>query len=114
MEGAHLHAVDPEHPKPGAHLAGGARGEGDGQGATRVVLARCRTMRDAVGDGPCLAGACARQDYDRPMQRLGHGALLVVEPLEGTRAVGHAAMLACRPDGDAIGRCGRSRDTVPP
>ena len=52
-------------PQARPHLAGGPRGEGDGQRAPRVVLPGGGTVGDAMGDGPGLAGAGAGE-HARP------------------------------------------------
>ena len=83
VEGAHLHAVDTQTAQPGAHLAGCARGEGDRQGAAGVVRPGGHAVRDAVGDGAGLPRARSGEYDDGTMERLGDGALFVVEAVEG-------------------------------
>ena len=79
----------PEPAQPGAHLAGGARGEGDREDLGRRVDARGHAVGDAVGDRAGLAGAGAGQHADRAAQRLGDLALLGVEGREQVGSVGH-------------------------
>jgi hypothetical protein len=82
MEGAGLHALDAEATQARTHLAGRAGGEGQREHPLRLLESGVDGIRDAVGDGPRLAGAGSREDAQRP--RRGHGdlALLGVEPGE--------------------------------
>ena len=82
VEGAGLHALGAEPAQPPAHLARRSRGEGDREHLGRLVDAGRHAVGDAVGDRPRLAGAGAGEHPDRAAQRLGHLALLGVEPLE--------------------------------
>ena len=82
VERAGLHAADAEVAQPGAHLAGGAGGEGDGEDALRLVDAGQHAVGDAVGDGPGLAGAGARQHAHRAAGVRRDLALLGVEGVE--------------------------------
>jgi hypothetical protein len=80
VEGARLHSVRAERREPRAHLRRRAGGERHGQHLPPGYLSGQRAVRDAVGDGPRLAGARASEDAHRP-GRGGHGgALLRVEP----------------------------------
>ena len=82
VEGARLHARGAELAQPGAHLAGGAGGEGDREDLGGLVDAGGDAVGDPVGDRPGLAGAGAREHPDRAAQRLGDLALLGVERVE--------------------------------
>ena len=87
VEGAHGDALDAQVVQAGAHLAGGARGEGDCQGAAWIMAPGVHAVGDAMGDGTGLAGAGAGQDRHRTVERLRGCALLVVEPIQRVRAV---------------------------
>ncbi len=89
VEGAGLHPRRAEEAQPAAHLAGGARGEGDGEHLGRRVDALRHAVGDAVGDRAGLAGARAGEHPDRAAQRLGDLALLGVEVREQIGGVGH-------------------------
>ena len=62
--------------------------------------ARQDPMSDAVGDGPRLASARAREDHHGSVERLRDGALLRIEPQEGVdvRRSGHRGMVTRHPD----------------
>ena len=80
---ADLNPIDSQSMQSGAHFSGRPRGERDRQGTARIVLTRSDGMRNAVGDGSRLAGACTREDGDRTMQCLSCGTLLIVESIQG-------------------------------
>ncbi|GAB2756213.1 hypothetical protein GCM10027039_13940 [Terrabacter koreensis] len=82
VERARLHALDAEPAQAGAHLAGGARGEGQREHSLRLLRARVDGIRDAVRDGAGLARARTGEDAERPGWGEGDLALLGVEPLE--------------------------------
>ena len=83
MKGAHLYAFDAQCIETRAHLAGGTRGEGDGERASGVVLAGAHRVRDAMGDRTGLASAGTSKDRHRTMDGLRSGALLFVKAIEG-------------------------------
>lgn len=104
VEGAHLHAVDAERAETLAHLARGARGEGDSQGAPGIVRSDAHGVRNAVGDRACLARAGPGPDDDGAVEGLGHRPLLGVEGLQG---VIHAGMVA---PGSDVGEADHPRE----
>ncbi|GAB3877409.1 hypothetical protein GCM10028802_17300 [Terrabacter terrigena] len=82
VERAGLHARDAEPAQTGAHLAGGARREGQREHALRLLGTRVDGIRDAVRDGAGLARARTREDAERAGRRECDLSLLGVEPLE--------------------------------
>ncbi|GAA2162379.1 hypothetical protein GCM10009826_32580 [Humibacillus xanthopallidus] len=97
VEGARLHALDTEPAQPRAHLAGGAGGEGEGEHPLRLLRTGVDGIRDAVRDGPRLAGAGASQDAERPGRRERDLTLLGVET--GQDVVGRGD---CAQDGSPL------------
>ncbi len=96
VEGAGLDAGHAEVAQAGAHLRGGARREGQGEGAVRVEDAGGDAVGDAVRDGAGLAGAGAGQDADGPVQGRGGPALLRVEAAEDLVGSAHAGRVLLR------------------
>ena len=65
VEGAGLDALHPETPQSGAHLTRRAGGEGQREHPLRLLRTGVDGIRDAVRDGPRLAGAGSREDAER-------------------------------------------------
>lgn len=82
VDGAGLRGAHAERGKPGAHFAGGARGEGDGERACRVVATLTHRVGDPVRDRPRLARPCPGKDNDRMLKHRGHASLFRVEGIE--------------------------------
>ena len=79
VEGPRLDPRGAELAQPTTHLTGRPSRERDGQDLGWHVDPARHAVRDAMGDGPRLAGPRPGQDPHRTAQRLGHLALLGVK-----------------------------------
>jgi hypothetical protein len=89
VEGAGGDPAGAERAQTGAQLARRAAREREGHHLVRGVHTGRDPVRDAVGDRAGLAGAGAGEHADRPEQRFGGAALLVVERGEQILGRGH-------------------------
>src|SRR6218665_3358587 len=79
VKSAGCHGSSTERPKTITQLSGCPGGEGKRHDPTRIKGSGGDTVGDAVGDRPGFAGASARKDTDRAVQRLRDSALFVVK-----------------------------------
>ncbi len=110
VEGSGLHAGHGQRSQPGAHLAGGPSGEGDGEDPAGRCRAGVHGVGNAVGDGAGLPCSGAGQDAHRPGQGADRLDPLRIEagqhPLGGAGGGvdSHFGIVAAGADGKPAGR----------